>query len=276
MVIQQDGLECSIPLEDIWAVILETRQAQVSSALFSAFCEAGVVLITCDQKHNPNGMLLPIAPNCRFSEIVESQLSMSKPLRKRLWQRIVKTKIENQSRVLELLGKDPQRLMMFSADVRSGDTTNREGSAAAAYFSQLLPLGGRHGSVYSDALDYGYMVLRAGVARSVVSGGWLPSRGINHCNKLNPFNLVDDLIEYFRPIVDLIVTSYEISGELTPEKKAVLASIFEYMVLIDGDRYSLQTAIEETVRSLRPAIEQGDVKLLRMPAIIGLETIREE
>lgn len=211
---------CSIPLEDVWVVILETHQAQVSTAALSELVDAGIGVMLCGLNHMPNGLLLPLGAHSRHAAIVEDQLAISKPLAKRLWQQIVRVKILNQAAVLDEIGESSERVVQFAANVLSGDTTNRESAAAAAYFKLLIKEGNRRQGPYEAPLDYGYAILRAGIAREAVSGGWLVSRGIHHHNNLNAFNLVDDLIEPFRPVVDLMVIKERIISPLMPCDKA--------------------------------------------------------
>lgn len=250
-------------------MILETHQAQISTRALSNIVDAGIGVMTCGTNHMPNGLLLPLGAHSRHAAIVEDQLLMSKPLKKRLWQRIVSAKIVNQALALEHLGMDSSALMALSSQVRSGDTTSREAVGATMYFRKLLPSGTRREGPYAAALDYGYAVLRAGIARKAVSGGWLVSRGIFHSSDLNAFNLVDDLIEPFRPIIDMDVVRNDMR-ELTTDAKRILARVFERAVDLDGKIHSVQTAIEQEVDSLRCAIVKKDPLLLKLPKVSGL------
>lgn len=276
LVVSQGGREVRVPLEDIWVVILETHAAQITSAALSALVDAGIGIMTCGDNHMPNGLTLPLGAHSRHAQIVEDQLAISKPLGKQLWQRIVTRKIENQAAVLQLLGKDSSPVRQHAANVLSGDTSGREAVAAAVYFKLLLPEGNRREGPYAAPLDYGYGVLRAGIGRTAVSGGWLVSRGLHHCNNLNAFNLVDDLIEPFRPLVDLLVVSHEIAGELTPTKKVQLASLFEYQLAVDDKRLGVQAAIEDVFDSLRAAVLGRDANLLRLPRVVALRSCQME
>lgn len=225
----------------------------------------------CGDDHMPNGLLLPIGAHSRHAAIVDDQLAISKPLKKRLWQRIVRAKISNQGKVLDLLGSDGTTVKRLSKEVLSGDTSNREAVAATAYFRRLLPRGGRRAGPYTPALDYGYTVLRSGIGRTAVSGGWLVSRGIHHSNNLNAFNLVDDLIEPFRPVVDLLVVQEELGGELTSEIKRRLASVFEILVKTAMGEVPVQVAIEEELDTLKSAVRKADASLLELPNVIPLK-----
>ncbi len=272
--IEQEGaLKGRVPLEDIWVLIVETHQAQITTAALSRMVDEGIGVMLCGADHMPNGLLLPIGAHSRHAAIVENQLAISKPLQKRLWQRIVQAKITNQATALSLTGKDASKLSAIAKDVFSGDTTNREAVAATAYFKDMLPLGGRRDGPYSYALDYGYTVLRAGIGRTAVAGGWLVSRGLFHHNNLNAFNLVDDLIEPFRPVVDLLVVQEDLYGDLTSEVRKTLASIFEYQVRLDGQTLSVQSAIEAEIDSLKHAVLESDAKLLKLPEVLPLKRI---
>lgn len=274
LIIEQHGVVAGrIPLEDIWVVILDSHQTIMTTAAMSKIVDSGIGMMTCGDNHMPNGLLLPIGAHSRHAEIVEDQLAMSRPLRKRLWQRIVRAKITNQAKVMNLLGHDGTKLMSMAKDVKSDDGTNRESVAAAAYFKELIPTGGRRNGSYTAALDYGYAVLRAGIGREAVGRGWLVSRGIHHRSIYNAFNLVDDLIEPYRPIVDLIAFSKGLGGDLSPESKATLASVFEYMVeMPDDDTTTVQLAISRMLDSLREAVQGDDDSLLQLPVINKLET----
>ena len=250
-------------------LIIETRQAQITTHALSDLVEAGIGVMVCGANHMPNGLLLPLGAHSRHAAIVEDQLLISKPLKKRLWQAIIRAKIENQALALELLGKDAIELRGYAAEVRSGDTTSRESVAASVYFRRLLPSGNRREGQYSSALDYGYAVLRAGIARKAVSGGWLVSRGIFHSNDLNAFNLVDDLIEPFRPIVDLDVILNDMKCELSGQNKQLLARVFEHEVSVGGKTMSVQTAIECEVDSLKDAVLSKDANKLLLPRLSG-------
>lgn len=271
IVIRQKENEVQVPYEDIWIVILETHAANFSAAALSDLIDAGIGVMLCGKDHMPNGLLLPIAAHSRHAGIVRSQLSISKPLAKEIWQRIVKAKISNQARVLDYCGIDSANVAKYIQKVRSGDSDNREAVAAAEYFKVLLKEGTRREGPYAAALDYGYAILRAGIARTAVAGGWLISQGINHHSELNSFNLVDDLIEPFRPLVDLIVRKHDIREPLTHENKILLAMQFELIVEINGEYTALQNAIQIMFDSFRAAILNDEVDYFLLPTIVPLK-----
>jgi CRISPR-associated protein Cas1 len=230
----------------------------------------------CGKDHMPNGLLLPIGAHSRHAAIVEDQLAISKPMKKRLWQRIVVSKINNQARVLDMLGLNSKTVQSFSSRVLSGDTSNMESAAASVYFRQLLSEGTRRSGPYTPALDYGYAVLRAGIGRTAVSGGWLVSRGIHHSNDLNAFNLVDDLIEPFRPAIDLLICHEKLAGELTPNVRSRLSSIFEMLVRVDGKTTTIQSAIAIELDTLKSAVKSSNPILLKLPEIIPVQFAEQE
>lgn len=273
----KNELKTRVPLEDIWVLIIESHEVVITAKALSEICEAGIGTILCGSNHMPNGLMLPLGAHSRHASIVEDQLLISKPLKKQLWQAVVQQKIRNQATVLSLHHSEKAKdLFTLSKEVLSDDSSGREAVAASIYFREIAPEGGRRNSDITPLLDYGYAILRAGIARCAVAGGWLVSRGIHHSNNLNAFNLVDDLIEPYRPIVDLIVLEKIKDQALTTETKRILASIFSYCFLIEGEKYTVQSSIEETIHSFKRAILENDSSLLKLPQIIPLSTWSEE
>lgn len=275
LIITNERSEVSIPFEDIWVLIIESHHVTITNAALSDLSDQGIGVLVCGFNHMPVGLMLPLAAHSRHAAIVETQLLMSKPLKKQLWQRIVKAKISNQAETMRLLGhRGYESLLEISKSVKSGDSDNRESVAAAYYFKHCIPEGTRRKGPYAPLLDYGYAVMRAGIARAAVAGGWLVSRGIHHSNDLNAFNLVDDLLEPFRPVVDLVVFSMVHPEGLTSDIKAELASVFEQQVRIEGRIFSVQTAIEEMLDSLKAAAIDDDSGLLVVPETAGLGKVQ--
>lgn len=171
LMITVDDRSSTIPLEDIWVVIVESHQTTMTVACMSQLNDAGIGVMICGRDHMPNGLMLPMGAHSRHARIVEDQLAMSLPLKKQLWKRIVQAKILNQAAVLTEMGLSTDPLPSYAKTVLSGDTDNREGAAASAYFKALITEGTRRNSMQSSALDYGYSVLRAGIGRAAVGGG---------------------------------------------------------------------------------------------------------
>ncbi len=219
-----------MPLDDILAVLVSVPGCTVSSALIEALALQNTPLVLCDRNYMPTCWTLPIQGALHQFQVMRAQATLSEPRRKRLWQSIVRAKVGNQADVLALAKQPHQHLRRMVGKVRSGDPDNIEAQAAREYWRWLF---GEHfrrdrqSAGINAALNYGYTVLRACVARGTLGAGLHPSFSLHHKNPRNPFNLVDDLVEPYRPIVDLLVSrnvdSY--SGDLTAENKIRLAAV---------------------------------------------------
>ena len=218
LLIQQNGESHTVPLEDIAVIIIENRETLITAPLLSALAEHGTTLLTCDEQFLPCGQWLPYAQYHRQLKILKLQLNISEPLKKQLWQHIVRQKILNQAFVADETGNDlaGKRLRSLAVEVRSGDTGNREAQAAALYFQALFgeKFTRNDNNAVNAALNYTYAVLRAAVARALTLYGWLPALGLFHRSELNPFNLADDFIEPLRPLADLVVIHLHEQGRL--------------------------------------------------------------
>lgn len=270
----EDKVLDKIPLSDIWVIIIDNPQVSITASLMGQINDAGIGVLFCGSNHMPNGLALPIGAHSRHAEIVEHQLAISKPLRNQLWAKITRRKIENQARALELCGGKPgdvEKILNYARDVQSNDKTHREGAAAGEYFSKLLPYGSRWTGPMTAPLNFGYAILRTGIAQCAVSHGWLVSRGIHHHSAENAFNLVDDLIEPFRAVVDLMVVKENILAPLSRTNKETLTKVTSVIVLLDDKEMPVQTAIDFYCESLRRAIELKDSDQLLLPTLIGLE-----
>lgn len=270
----EDNVLDKIPLSDIWVIIIDNPQVSITASLMGQVNDAGIGVLFCGSNHTPNGLELPIGAHSRHAEIVEHQLAISKPLRNQLWAKIVRRKIENQARALELCGGKPcdvEKILSYARDVQSNDKTHREGAAASEYFSKLLPCGSRWKGPMTAPLNFGYAILRTGIAQCAVSHGWLVSRGIHHHSAENAFNLVDDLIEPFRAVVDLMVVKENLLAPLSRLNKDTLTKATSVLVLLDNKEMPVQTAIDVYCESLRRAIELKDSDQLLLPTLIGLE-----
>lgn len=250
----------TIPIEDIGVVILDHRQLTVTASVFSALLDNNVAIVTCDDKSMPAGLLLPLHANTLQSERFRDQLEASLPLRKQLWQQTVEAKIRNQAAVLKYTtGEDARNMLAWAGSVKSGDSENMEARAAAFYWKNVFPdledFGrDRYGAAPNNLLNYGYAILRAVIARSLVGSGLLPTFGIHHHNRYNAYCLADDIMEPYRPFVDKLV--YEIMADgnpcpqLTKEIKTRLLGIPVLDVDIDGHRSPLIVAATTTTASL--------------------------
>ena len=230
--IEEEGsVQKDIPFNSISAVIITAYNVVYTNNLLQRLCEENIPLVILGKNYSPNGILLSYVGQCRQTEIQYLQIENKKPLEKRIWQLLVKEKIKNQSKVLDLYKKE-NKLKNIYQTVLSGDTTNREAYAARLYFKSLFGesfLRDKDLSGVNSFLNYGYAIVRSALARYVVASGLNPAYGVGHHNNLNPFCLVDDLIEPFRPVIDCYV--YKIFEqnpsltELSTEHKSVLSGL---------------------------------------------------
>lgn len=277
--LENDEGEFTLPIEDITALILESPQISLSSTLLAECQDKGVAVMTCDKTHMPNGVLLPFQPHSRQSRVARIQQSWTEPLKKRLWQRIVQNKILGQATCLDMMvgGVESARLKAFAARVASGDPDNSEAQAAREYWPRLFgPNFRRHGNDnINAALNYGYAVVRAFVARAQVAYGLIPAFGIHHDNELNAFNLTDDVIEVFRPFVDHMVFGLHREGEIKPEDSSLpwgvrqkLAGVGTINCRIGGQVHTLGNACDLMAAGLVAAIEGKSAALLPVPGFL--------
>lgn len=264
-----------VPFEDIAVIVLNHREITLTHPVLSACAEYGIGLYATGDNHQPSGIFLPFLPHSRTTKMMRLQLNVARPLVKQVWANVVRRKIQNQAACLRLAGREGvDRLESYARRVRSGDTDNLEGQAAAFYFVQLFGQSFHRGLEQwtNAALDYGYAVLRGAIARGLVAHGLHPTVGIFHDSEQNAFNLADDLIEPFRPLVDLHVAKHHAvtEGDLSPADKAALVALLNLDVRMPQGRMAAQSAIEYMVESLVRVFEEG-VDSLQLPALIGLQ-----
>lgn len=228
---KEGNVLANIPFNSILSLVVTGHQIIYTDNLLRRLCEENIPLIILGKNYLPTGMLYSFEGHHKQMEIQHLQIEQKKPLYKKLWQSIIQEKIKNQSKVLDYFGLE-NPIKEISKHVLSGDTDNKEGYAAKLYFKSLFGnnfVRNREIDGVNAYLNYGYAVLRSALARYVVASGLNPSYGINHHNKLNPFCLVDDLIEPFRPVVDKIVFGFfiqkKILSELTRDDKAVFSAL---------------------------------------------------
>lgn len=281
-----------IPIEDIAIVILDHQQITITHTLMVKLLEANAALITCDSTHHPIGLHLNLAGHTLQSAKFRAQSEANEPLKKQLWQQTIAYKIRNQALHLKLRQQNHENLMRWSRDVKSGDSQNHEAQAAAYYWKtifkptqlsksyelleRLNEEGGfkreREGLPPNNLLNYGYSILRALVARSLVGSGLLPTMGIHHRNQYNDYCLADDVMEPYRPFVDKavydIIANGETMDELNTSIKRQLLAIPQMDVLIDGDRHPLMVAVERSTASLAKCFE-GKIKKIIYPEFMS-------
>ena len=276
--IMKKQAEITKPIEDIGVVVLDNRRITITQGLLEALLENNCAVITCDNHSLPVGLMLPLYGNSTQNERFRYQLDASQPLRKQLWQQTIKAKIENQAAVLSACSGMPiKNMKRWADDVRSGDPDNVEGHAAAYYwryfFNNITGLENftrnREGMAPNNLLNYGYAILRAVVARALVTSGLLPTLGIHHHNRYNAYCLADDIIEPYRPYVDeLVFAIVKEQGvdnlQLTTTLKAQLLSIPTLDVVIGGKRSPLMVAATQTTASLYKCFS-GELRRIAYP-----------
>lgn len=263
-----------IPIEDIGVMVLDNKQITITQGALGALLDNNVAVITCDEHRMPSGLMLPLAGSTTQSERFRHQIDASLPLKKQLWQQTIQAKILNQSSVLyRQRNLDCGNMEAWVKQVKSGDPDNLEGRAAAFYWQNLFGnIKGfrrdREGIPPNNLLNYGYAILRAVVARSLVGSGLLPTLGIHHHNRYNAYCLADDIMEPYRPYVDRLVSEVVDSGidisKLTTEIKSKLLSIPVIDVVINGRRSPLMIGVGMTTASLYKCYS-GEIRKIAYP-----------
>ena len=271
LVIRTDS-DHPVPIEDISAILLENRQSTITTAALSRLGQCGCAVYICDERHMPCAILMPFYQHSRALSVLRSQMEASEPLQKRMWQAIIKEKIHNQAICLQLAGKreEAEHLFSLAERVRSGDTENVEATAAQYYFRMLFGEDFTRGedSGINAGLNYGYAILRGCIARTLAVYGFQPALGIHHRSTLNAFNLADDLIEPYRPVIDLLVLqNMSATDELTPAVKRMLFNCLNLDILSGGQHHSVAYAIERTVQSLSASLAEKQNALI-LPTLL--------
>ena len=266
----------TVPVEDIGMLVLENQQISLTHYLLDKLVSANVAVITCNDTHHPTGMLMPLESNTLQSERFRAQILASEPLKKQLWQQTVKAKITNQAMVLKKWDGKYKLLSNLAKSVKSGDEGNNEAIAAAHYWQNLFPPAWnfyrkRDGIPPNNLLNYGYAIVRAGMARAIVGAGLLPTLGIFHRNRYNAYCLADDLMEPYRPYVDMVVRNIidktSAVETITQLLKVELLKIPTLDVILADDKSPLMVAMQRTAVSAARcyAGEQRKLLLPEMP-----------
>ena len=259
LVIKRDGCdEVTVPLAELGVIVVSHPQVVYTQSVLSGLAQAGGTFITCDEKHVPVGILLPIAAHFAQTERFRKQAEAPEPTRKRLWQQIIKAKIKAQGQLLMDLRKNDYGLIELSKTVKSGDTDNVEAQASKRYWPRLFEdpdfSRERYGEDQNRFLNYGYAILRAIIARGICAAGLHPSLGLHHHNKYDSFCLASDLMEPFRPFVDRVVFDVvEEFGKNAPMDKEVrgrLLSAFLGRLVFEKEERTFFEIAERTASSL--------------------------
>lgn len=254
LLIRREEGEERIPFSDIDCLILASPALSLSGQVLCRLAELNVPVLHCGKNAQPVAMTLAYADNVYRKERVKMQIESSLPLKKRLWQQIVRAKIINQGSVLQLCGEKSTDFQLLAEKTQSGDTGNTEAIVARKYWERLFSKGFRRDPDIlgtNSFLNYGYAIIRAAVARSIVGAGLIPDLGLQHCNMMNPYCLADDLMEPYRPFVDLCVKLLVVGPdvELNPKFKRLLVSLMDIELELEHEHASLRNCIESSVRA---------------------------
>lgn len=267
----ENGETKQAPIEDIGIVILDHQQITITQALMAHLLENNVALITCDNTHHPVGLFLNLNGHTLQSQILQAQVEASIPLKKQLWQQTIIAKIQNQAALLKAERASDKLLLQYAKEVKSGDSDNHEAKAAAHYWKNIFPpfldfSRDRYGLPPNNLLNYGYAIIRALVARSLVGSGLMPTLGIFHRNQYNAYCLADDIMEPYRPYVDKVVCKIVADNgqylEMGKEMKQLLLQLPATDVMLDGQKSPLMNAVQRTTASLAKCFEGKTRKIL--------------
>ena len=272
----KESLIAKRPIEDLEMLVLDNKQITITQGLLTALVENNTAIITCDNRNMPSGLLYPLVGNCIQEERYEYQIELSQARKDLAWRLVVERKVKNQAKVLELCDCENYRaLEEYCKSVKDGDRTNIEARAASVYWKSLFKdtaypdfTRSRDGNPPNNLLNYGYAIIRALVAKALISTGLLPTLGIHHKNRYNPFCLADDMMEPYRPYVDSLVYEIVADGsesiyEITSELKRRLLTLPSVSVIIGNRKTSILQATSQTAASLLSFLknERNDIEL---------------
>lgn len=282
IVILKEEYEYTIPLEDIAIIVLEGLQTTVTTRLLNALGNYNISLVVCNHQHIPSGIFHCYNGHSRASKMLQKQIAWKDDSKGYIWQNIIKQKIRNQCDLLILTkssNESIEKLNMYLEEVEIHDYTNREGHSAKVYFNALF---GKHFSRQDDdiiinaGLNYGYAILRAQLTRLVVAYGLMPMLGIFHKSEYNQFNLVDDLIEPFRPFVDAwVYFNVEENSFLTFEHRQNLINLLNMRAVYNNQNHTLAGILEKYVIEFIQFIDTGNYGKLNNPVLKTFEAIKD-
>lgn len=259
MVVELQDVTRTLPIEDIGVVILDHKQITITHALIDALLANNVAIVTSNDKHLPVGLMLPLDGNTLQSERFRAQIDASEPLKKQMWQQTIVAKILGQAHVLGTRLIKHNNMLKWAKDVRSGDPENMEARAAAFYWRNMFEkdafIRDPQGLPPNNLLNYGYSIVRAMMARALVGAGLLPTLGIHHHSRYDAYCLADDIMEPYRPFVDMKVLEMWKNGGITSDissgQKRELLGITTMDVNISGHRSPMMLVIQTTAQSVQ-------------------------
>ena len=270
MVVELQDVTRTLPIEDIGVVILDYKQITITHALIDALLANNVAIVTSNDKHLPVGLMLPLDGNTLQSERFRAQIDASEPLKKQMWQQTVVAKILGQAHVLGSQHIEHTNMLKWAKDVHSGDTDNMEARAAAFYWRNMFEkdafIRDPQGLPPNNLLNYGYSIVRAMMARALVGAGLLPTLGIHHHSRYDAYCLADDIMEPYRPFVDMKVLEMwkkgNITNDISSEQKRELLGVTTMDVNISGHRSPMMLAIQTTAQSVQKCFSSEARKII--------------
>ncbi len=272
MVVELQDVTRTLPIEDIGVVILDHKQITITHALIDALLANNVAIVTSNDKHLPVGLMLPLNGNTLQSERFRAQIDASEPLKKQMWQQTIVAKILGQAHVLGIQHIEHSNMLKWAKDVRSGDTENMEARAAAFYWRNMFEkdvfIRDPQGLPPNNLLNYGYSIVRAMMARALVGTGLLPTLGIHHHSRYDAYCLADDIMEPYRPFVDMKVlemwSTGGVTSDISSDQKREILGITTMDVNISGHRSPMMLAIQTTAQSVQKCFS-GEARKIIYP-----------
>lgn len=259
IVVELQDTTRTVPIEDVGVVVLDHKQITITHALIDALLANNCAIVTSNDKHLPVGLMLPLDGHNLQSERFREQIEASEPLKKQMWQQTVIAKILGQAHVLGMQQIEHGNMFKWAKDVRSGDTDNMEARAAAYYWRNMFEkdsfIRDPQGLPPNNLLNYGYSIVRAMMARALVGTGLLPTLGVHHHSRYDAYCLADDIMEPYRPFVDMKVLEMWnkgwVTSDISSEQKRELLGITTMDINISGHRSPMMLAIQTTAQSVQ-------------------------
>ncbi|MDT0672686.1 type II CRISPR-associated endonuclease Cas1 [Staphylococcus chromogenes] len=274
--VTKGDLEVKIPLSDIFAVVIEDLTVTLTARLLVELSDYNILVILCNQKHLPECMLQPISGHFSQYGQMKEQLSWNQAQKDELWKRLVQQKISNQIECMRHVQVDPiriEKMQQLQASVKLFDRENIEGQAAKYYFNSFFTEFTRDNDdlLENAVLNYGYTILNSAIARTIVAKGLIPAIGIHHIGGRNHFNLASDLIEPFRPLVDLFLLKHPPEDFMTKSYRLNLVNLLHARIEIDGKMQTVIRAIDIMIQSMIEYFREGRIDLLKFPNLYKYE-----
>jgi CRISPR-associated protein Cas1 len=281
LVVISNGNESKIPIGDIYSIVVDNISATISASAISILTNAGAHILICDDRHIPSTIVIAENKHFRPYYVLKNQINLPEQVKLSLWDKIVAGKISNQAAVLKLSGVNTsivEQMLNYAKEVEDGDGSNREAVAAKLFFKSLY--GSNFVRMNDDginaALNYGYTIIRAAVAKTLAAYGFNCVLGLHHIGEGNAFNLADDLMEPFRPVVDLWVyqnSDMLVDDRLGKDVRTELIDIVNKAVVFKGKQYKIRTAIDKYIQLFSSAVDKQDSSLFQTPSVIDFNIL---